>query len=130
MLVVDASVAVAASHSPVGLARLGTQRLVAPHLMRAEAASVLHEMVWRKEISPARGRVLFRRLVDSPIRLVAPAELTSEAWQVADDLGWAKVYDAHYVALAQMLGCKLVTVDERMLRGVARLRVAVRPNDI
>lgn len=107
MLVVDASVAVAASHSPVGLARLGTQRLVAPHLMRAEAASVLHEMVWRKEISPARGRVLFRRLVDSPIRLVAPAELTSEAWQVADDLGWAKVYDAHYVALAQMLGCKL-----------------------
>lgn len=130
MLVVDASVAVAASHSPVGLARFGTQRLVAPHLMLAEAASVLHEMVWRKEIDQERGRVLLGRLVGSPIELLAPDELTSEAWQVADELGWAKVYDAHYVALARLLGCKLVTIDERLLRGVARLGIAVRPTDI
>ena len=130
MLVVDASVAVAASHSPVGLARFGTERLVAPHLMRAEAASVLHEMVWRKEIDQERGRVLLGRLLGSPIELLAPDELAGEAWQVADELGWAKVYDAHYVALARLLGCKLVTIDERLLRGVARLGIAVRPTDI
>ena len=130
MLVVDASVAVAASHSPVGLARFGTQRLVAPHLMRAEAASVLHEMVWRKEIDRERGRVMLGRLLDSPIELMAPDELTGEAWQVADELGWAKVYDAHYVALARLLDCKLVTLDERLLRGVARLKIAIRPTDV
>jgi predicted nucleic acid-binding protein len=49
---------------------------------------------------------------------------------VADELGWAKVYDAQYVALAQMLGCRLVSVDERLLRGVARLGVAVRPREL
>jgi predicted nucleic acid-binding protein len=130
VLVVDASVAVAASHSPVGLARFGRQRLIAPHLMLAEAASVLHELVWRKEIEPERGRVLFQRLLASPIELMAPAGLTGEAWQVADELGWAKVYDAHYVALARLLDCKLVTIDERLLRGVARLAIAVRPTDI
>ncbi|HEY4277846.1 MAG TPA: type II toxin-antitoxin system VapC family toxin [Conexibacter sp.] len=130
MLVVDTSVAVAASHSPVGLARFGAQRLVTPHLMRAEAASVLHEMVWRKEINRERGRALLGRLLDNPIELLAPDELTREAWRVADDLGWAKVYDAHYVELARLLGCKLVTIDERLLRGVARLGIAVRPTDI
>lgn len=130
MLVVDASVAVAASHSPVGLARFGSHELIAPHLMRAEAASVLHEMVWRKEIDPARGRLLLSRVIDSPIDLQAPGELTSEAWRVADEFGWAKVYDAHYVALAQLHGCHLVTLDERLLRGVARLGIARRPSEI
>lgn len=67
MLVIDASVAVAASHNPVGLARFGAHRLVAPHLMRTEAASVLHEMVWRKEIDRERGRVLLARLLENPI---------------------------------------------------------------
>lgn len=49
---------------------------------------------------------------------------------MADELGWAKVYDAHYVALARLLDCKLVTIDERLLRGVARLGIAVRPSDV
>lgn len=130
MLVIDASVVVAASHSPVGLARFGSRQLVAPHLMRSEAASVLHEMVWRKEINPARGRLLLSRVIDSPIELQAPRELITEAWRVADEFGWAKVYDAHYVALARLHGCHLVTVDERLLRGVARLGIARRPNEI
>jgi predicted nucleic acid-binding protein len=51
-------------------------------------------------------------------------------WHVADDLGWAKTYDAQYVALAQVLACKLGSVDERLLRGVARLDIAVRPRDL
>lgn len=30
-----------------------------------------------------------------------------------------------YVALAKILACKLVSVDERLLRGVARLDIAL-----
>jgi predicted nucleic acid-binding protein len=130
MLVVDASVAVAASHSPVGLARFASHTLVAPHLMRAEASSSLHEKVWRREITPERGRLMLSRIVESPIELAAPDGLVQEAWAVADEMGWAKTYDAHYVALARLLRCKLVTVDERLLRGIARLRIALAPRDI
>src|ERR1700683_4414449 len=50
MLVVDASVAVAACHSPVGFARLRGNELVAPQLMLVEASSVLHEMAWRRDL--------------------------------------------------------------------------------
>jgi hypothetical protein len=48
---------------------------------------VLHEMVWRKEIDRERGRVLLGRLLESPIELLAPDELTGEAWRVADGPG-------------------------------------------
>jgi predicted nucleic acid-binding protein len=45
-------------------------------------------------------------------------------------MGWAKTYDAQYVALARLLDCKLVTLDERLIRGIERLDIAVRPRDL
>ncbi len=130
MLVVDASVAVAACHTPVGFARLGGHDLFAPQLMFVEASSVLHEMAWRKEISQQRAKTMLDRLLKAPVEIQTPDDSIQAAWRVANDLGWAKTYDAQYVALEQMLACKLVTIDERLLRGVARLDIAVRPRDL
>lgn len=98
--------------------------------MLVEASSVLHEMAWRKEISQQRAKTMLDRLLKAPVEIQTPDGLIQAAWRVADDLGWAKTYDAQYVALAEMLACKLVTIDERLLRGVARLDVAVRPRDL
>jgi predicted nucleic acid-binding protein len=130
MLVVDASVAVAACHTPVGFASLRGHALVAPQLMLVEASSVLHEMAWREEISRPRAATMLARLLKAPVKTRTPSGLIQAAWRVAGDLGWAKTYDAQYVALAQMLGCQLVSIDERLLRGVARLEVAVRPREL
>jgi predicted nucleic acid-binding protein len=130
VLVVDASVAVAACHTPLGFARLRRHELVAPQLMFVEASSVLHEMAWREEITKMRAKTMLARLLKAPVKIDTTANLIEAAWRVADDLGWAKAYDAQYVALAQILGCRLVSVDERLLRGVARLGVAVRPREV
>jgi predicted nucleic acid-binding protein len=70
------------------------------------------------------------RLLKAPVKIRRPVGLIESAWRVADELGWAKTYDAQYVALAQMLDCQLVSVDERLLRGVARLGIAVRPREV
>ena len=129
-LVVDASVAIAASHSPIGFARLKAHDLVAPQRLLVEASSVLHEMAWREEISRDRAKVMLDRVLEAPISIRSPAKLLRAAWDLSDDMGWAKTYDAQYVALADLLGCKLVTLDERLLRGIARLAVAVRPTDL
>jgi predicted nucleic acid-binding protein len=129
-LVVDASVAIAASHSPIGFARFKAHDLVAPQLLLVEASSVLHEMAWREEITKERGRVMLDRILEAPISIRTPATLLRAAWDLADEMGWAKTYDAQYVALARLLGCKLVTLDERLIRGTARLAIAVRPRDI
>jgi predicted nucleic acid-binding protein len=129
-LVVDASVAVAACHTPVGFASLRGHKLVAPQLMVTEASSALHEMAWRGEITKPRAKTMLERLLKAPVEIRTPDGLIQAAWNVADDLGWAKTYDAHYVALARLLKCRLVTIDERLLRGVARLKIAVRPREL
>jgi hypothetical protein len=66
MLVVDASVAVADCHTPMGFARLRGHELVAPSLMLIKASSVLHEMTWRKEITAPRSKMMLDRLLKAP----------------------------------------------------------------
>jgi predicted nucleic acid-binding protein len=114
----------------MGFANLRGHELVAPQLMLVEAGSVLHEMAWREEITKPRAVIMLDRLLKAPVMVRTPSGLIRAAWRVADELGWAKTYDAQYVALARMLDCRLVSVDERLLRGVARLGVAVRPREL
>jgi predicted nucleic acid-binding protein len=52
------------------------------------------------------------------------------AWQVADELAWAKTYDAEYVGLARLLRCRLVTLDARLRRGADRLGFVVAPHEL
>jgi predicted nucleic acid-binding protein len=121
MLAVDASLAVDLCVSEGGFSNLDGHDLVAPPLMRSEALSVLHQLVRRTELSEADADVALTRLEAAPIRREEPEGLARTAWKIADDLGWAKTYDAEYVALAQLLDCRLLTIDRRLRRGADRL---------
>ena len=128
MLVVDASVAVDASFGRLNMSRLG--RLTAPPLLWPESRSVIHELGWRRQVSPAQATAAHEALADLPILETAHPDLGREAWRIADELGWAKTYDAEYVALASLLGCRLITLDDRLRRGAARLGFVVGPLEL
>jgi predicted nucleic acid-binding protein len=64
------------------------------------------------------------------VRAVVDDRIGPEAWRVADELGWAKTYDAEYIALAQLLRCRLVTRDERLRRGTERLGMVVLMSEL
>ena len=115
MIVVDASFAIEASLAGA-LDRLRGRDAIAPALMWSESASVLHEMQWRRAISAELASAALGSLRSGPIKLRGPARLLASAWEVASRLGWAKTYDAEYVALAKLSNCPLLTVDAKLAR--------------
>jgi predicted nucleic acid-binding protein len=129
ILVVDASVALRAA-SADSWTPLGSHSLVAPAVMWSEATSALHEAVWRRELSAGRAREVLSRLSAAPVSRRNDRRLPSAAWRIADELGWAKTYDAEYLALARLLGGCVVTLDARLRRGADRLRLVVLPNEL
>lgn len=130
MLVVDASLTVSALVAERGFDRLGDRRLVAPPLMWSEARSSLHEMQWRRELDAEDADVLRLRLDQCPVKRADHERLGVEAWRIANELGWAKTYDAEYLALGGLLGCRVVTMDRRLRRGADRLDLVISPEEL
>ena len=52
------------------------------------------------------------RFLTAPVAERRPRRLLERAWEVAEELGWAKLYDAHYVALARLMRVPLLTMAE------------------
>ena len=98
--------------------------------MWSEVRSSLHEARWRGEVSLEQATRAVAALDASPIRVRTHKRLGVEAWRIADELGWAKTYDAECLALASLLGCRLVTVDMRLRRATAHLRYVIGPSEL
>ena len=130
LLVVDANVIVQACIDATGLGPLAGHELVGPPVLRPEALSSLHELRIRGEISAELAKAAVDRLATLPFTIREPQDLVQSAWTIAEALGWAKTYDAEYVALAQLLDCRLVTLDARLARGAARLATIVGPAEL
>lgn len=142
-MVVDADLVVAeclASDTP--FAAFGSEELIAPDVMPWEAASTLHEYQWRleaghptpsmPELTLADAQSALAVLHHAPVRIVPTgSELLDEAWRIADRCGFARLYDAAYVALALREGATLITLDAALRRGPAsRLITILGPSEI
>ena len=87
-------------------------------------------MAWRGEALTDEARHAAESLDVAPIEARDPSSLGREAWRIADELGWAKTYDAEYVALARLLGLRLLTLDARLRRSADRLGFVVSPTEL
>jgi predicted nucleic acid-binding protein len=111
---------------------LGGGDLVAPPLLWSEVPSVLNELAFRGAISRELARAGLGRFLGGEIDVSErrPEGLAEAAWEIATELGWAKTYDAEYLALARLLECRLVTLDARLRRGTERLGIVVTPSEL
>lgn len=116
-LVVDASVVVAAlvDEGEVGWWAeeiLLSAPLAAPQLMPYEVANVLRRAGRSGEISDDSATLAHADLLDLDFELLPHAVTAPRAWELRSNL---TMYDAAYVALAELLEAPLATLDERLL---------------
>ena len=125
MLVIDTSAVLAAlvaRDKPSGLIeRLAGEDLSAPHLLDVEVLSGLRRLVVSGELSDDRASDARTDFAAMAIIRFAHGRLSDRAWALRHNLS---VYDAVYVALAEVLGVPLVTCD-RKIGGAPGLRATV-----
>ena len=100
--------------------------LAAPHLMPVEVASILRRTVQAGEVSPDTASLAHADLQALRVELFPYEAVASRAWELRDNL---TLYDAWYVALAELLGTELATLDRRLTRApgpMCRFVVPVR----
>ena len=116
MLVVDASVLVPAladdgSDGDAVRARLRGESLAAPELIDLETGSVIRRRLSVGGLDARRAELALVDLVQLPLRRIRHRPLLPRCWELRENL---TVYDASYVAAAELLDVVLVTADARM----------------
>jgi len=87
------------------------QELAAPDLINVEVASVLRRHWLAKSLSARRFAAALEDLADLPVDRYPTLPLMSRVYELRAN---ASAYDATYVALAEHLGCDLLTADRRL----------------
>lgn len=117
-LVVDASAVVAALVDGGADGRwaeslLAAEPLAAPHLMPVEAANILRRAALARDLSDDVASLAYADLVQLRVELFPYEPLADRVWELRSSL---TTYGAWYVALAESLDCRLVTLDMRLAR--------------
>ena len=118
VVVVDASVVVAGlvDSGPDGQWAervFASGALAAPHLLPAEVANVLRRAALAGKISADAATLAHADLQALRVDLFPYEPLAGRIWELR---GHVTCYDAWYVALAEYLGCPLITLDGRLAR--------------
>ena len=86
--------------------------VVAPTLLLYEVSNILRQRMIRFGLSLAAAEQLMAEFSTLAVTILAPRALHQRALALAAAHNLSATYDAHYVALAEQLGCDLWTDDE------------------
>jgi len=93
--------------------RLRSESLAGPDLLRIEVTSVLRRQAHSGPLTVDEADDAVSDLLDFPITVFPTAPLLRRVWELRSNL---TAYDGCYIALAEALGCVLVTADHRLAR--------------
>ena len=114
MIVVDASAAVAAVlHNGAARAALASDGLHAPHLIDAEVTNALRRRVLTGALHDDEGHRAVVRWRSLAVTRYVITPLLERVWELRRNM---TACDATYIALAEHLGCAVVTLDGSLSR--------------
>lgn len=92
---------------------IATGSLHAPELVRVEAANVLRRLERANEITTAEANGAYEDLMQLDMELFSFDPFAERIWELRHNL---TSYDAWHVAVAEMLGLPLATLDVRLTK--------------
>ena len=93
--------------------RLKGEAVAVPDLARIEVVSVIRRQLKARGLDSSQAELAVSDLLDLPLVVYATAPLLCRCWELR---GNVTAYDACYVALAEALGCSLLTADAHLAR--------------
>ena len=119
MIVVDSSLLANAIAVPAAEGDAARERLArdtdahAPQLIEVEVVAAVRRLSASGELSEEGAGLALLHLQAFPVVRYPHVELIPRMWELRHN---ATPYDASYIALAEELGCALVTADARLAR--------------
>ena len=102
------------------LAERGNVRLLAPELLLAEAAQVLHKKWKSGRMSVAENEALLDLFVELPIEFLSDGPFLKHAAELARSKN-ITIYDSLFLAIADLNGATLLTADKTLLKTATNL---------
>lgn len=104
---------------------LSDEPVLAPHLLDLEVTQVLRRWNRLGELDDERADQALRDLLDLPIARQPHDLLLDRVWALRHNL---TAYDAAYLALAELVGARLVTLDRRLAAVAAKTVEVIVPS--
>jgi len=101
-------------------------KLFAPTIVRSQALAMLYAAARSGKITRKEGLERVWKFNAMNVRFLGDRALQSQAWKVAEKLGWETTETAEFVALT-LQGDALVTSDKKLAKAVAGLVEVVTP---
>ena len=92
------------------------ESIVAPPLLPGEVANIIRQRLRQGYLPLGDARALLAQFLAVPISIQTPETLFDRALVLADQYSLPAIYDAQYIAIAEILGATLWTADQRLLR--------------
>lgn len=93
--------------------------VVAPSLLYYEVTNAIYRYVIHREMLLEEATDILNAIVQLDITPYENANLHRRALELARQFSLSATYDAHYLALAEMLGAEFWTADRRLVRAVS-----------
>jgi predicted nucleic acid-binding protein len=100
--------------------------IVAPPLLPSEVLNLLRQRQRAGILTLPQAQALLLRFLAVPISLRFPRRMYRRVLELADQYDLPAVYDAHYLALSELLGATFWTADQRLLRAIGTTLPFVR----
>ncbi len=105
--------------------RNGGALVVVPRFC-SEVSSLIYKHFQQGRLSLSEALGLVEEGENLPVETMSPPGLPARAIEIADQFNLKWIYDAFYVALAEIVGCELWTADETLHAAVCDVHTNVR----